>query len=45
MQMTFTNSRFRPWAATSMVPLHGLGLVDSTGAIGSVHALAGRLML
>ena len=45
MQMTFTNSRFRPQAASFVVPWQRLGLVDSTGAIGSVHALAGRLML
>lgn len=45
MQMTFANRRFRPQAASPVVPWHGLELVDLTGAIGPVHALAGRLML
>ncbi len=45
MQMTFTNSRFCPRAASFVVSWDGLALVDSTGPIGSVHALAGRLML
>lgn len=44
MQMTFANRPFRSRAASSVLPWSGLELVETTGAIGAVHALAGRLM-
>ena len=44
MAMTSTKRWFRPEAANAAAMPCGLGLVDATGVIGSVPALAGRRM-
>jgi hypothetical protein len=44
MPKTSTNRRFSPEAASAAAMSCGLELVDATGVIGSVPALAGRRM-